>query len=189
MEKSMAFSDDRAQLQAPVTERDHADGAADARVTLVEYGDYECPYCGRAHPIIKEVQRRLGDRLRFVFRNFPLTEAHAHAQHAAEAAEAAASQGRFWAMHDSLLEHQRALADSHLLEYAKAIGLDVAQFQQALDSHVHARRVRADFLGGVRSGVNGTPTFFINDLRYDDGLDADSLVSALEAAMPVSHRR
>jgi len=185
----MASSDDRAQLQAPVTDRDHAKGPADARVTLVEYGDFECPHCGRAYAIIKDVQRRLGDRLRFVFRNFPLTEAHAHAQHAAEAAEAAASQGRFWAMHDSLFEHQRALADSYLLEYATAIGLDVAQFQQELVSHVHARRVRADFLGGVRSGVNGTPTFFINDFRYDDAWDADSLVGALEAAIPASRRR
>ena len=185
----MVFSDDRAQLQAPVTDRDHAQGASDAPVTLVEYGDYECPHCGRAFPIIKDAQRRLGGRLRFVFRHFPLTEAHAHAQHAAEAAEVAASQGRFWEMHDSLLEHQRALGDPHLLEYAKAIGLDVAGFQQELDSHVHARHVRADFLGGIRSGVNGTPTFFINDLRYDDAWDAASLVSALEAAIPAPHRR
>lgn len=185
----MAADDDRPLLRAPVTDRDHAQGAADAPITLVEYGDYECPHCGRAYPIIKDVQRRLGSRLRFVFRNFPLSEAHPHAQHAAEAAEAAGSQGQYWAMHDALYEHQRALGDTHLAEYAAAIGLDVTEFQQELASHVHARHVRADFLGGIRSGVNGTPTFFINDVRHDDAWDADTLVQALEAATAVPHRR
>jgi protein-disulfide isomerase len=185
----MAFDDDRARLHAPITDRDHAQGAPDAPITLMEYGDYECPHCGRAYPIVKEVQRRLGDRLRFVYRNFPLSEAHPHAEHAAEAAEAAAAQGKFWEMHDTLFEHQRALADTRLVEYAATIGLDVAQFQQELDSHVHARHVRADFLGGIRSGVNGTPTFFINDVRHDDAWDVDTLVQALEAAIPVPGRR
>jgi protein-disulfide isomerase len=184
----MAF-DDRARLQAPATDRDHAQGPPDAPVTLVEYGDYECPHCGRAYPIVKDVQRRMGNRLRFVYRNFPLSEAHPHAQHAAEAAEAAASQRKFWEMHDTLFEHQRALSDTRLLEYAGMIELDVAQFQQELGSHVHARRVRADFLGGIRSGVNGTPTFFINELRHDDAWDVDTLVRALEAAIPASFPR
>ena len=137
----MAADDDRPMLRAPLTDRDHAQGAADAPVTLIEYGDYECPHCGRAYPIIKDVQRRLGDRLRFVFRNFPLSEAHPHAEHAAEAAEAAASQGQYWAMHDALFEHQRALGDTHLVQYAAALGLDPAQFEQELASHVHARHV------------------------------------------------
>src|SRR5579862_4735515 len=106
--------DDRARLTLPVTSRDHADGAADAAVTLVEYGDFECPHCGRAYPIVKAVQRELGHRLRFVFRPFPLAESHPHAQHAAEAAEAAAAQGAFWPMHDALFEHQQALDDAHL---------------------------------------------------------------------------
>ena len=185
----MAASDDRALLRFPVTERDHAQGPPDAPVTLVEYGDYECPHCGRAYPIIKDVQLRLGERLRFVFRNFPLSEAHPHAEHAAEAAEAAGSQGKYWEMHDTLFEHQRALGDRQLVNYAAALDLDVARFEEALTSGVHARHVRADFLGGIRSGVNGTPTFFINDVRHDDDWDVDTLTAALELAIPASHRR
>src|SRR4051812_47478292 len=110
--------EDIARLTMPVGARDHAQGPADAPVTLVEYGDYECPHCGRAYPIIKEVQRRLGLKLRFIFRNFPLSESHPHAQQAAEAAEAAAAPGRFWEMHDMLYEHQQALDTSHLVGYA-----------------------------------------------------------------------
>lgn len=177
------MSDDaRATLTVPVTARDHAEGPAEASVTLLEYGDYECPHCGRAYPIVKEVQRRLGSRLRFVFRNFPLAELHRHAQHAAEAAEGAASQGRFWEMHDALFEHQHALDDRHLIGYAKALGLDESRFQEELGAHAHAPRVRADFLSGVRSGVNGTPTFFINGVRHDDAWDLETLLAALEAA-------
>jgi protein-disulfide isomerase len=185
----MAGSDDRALLRFPVSDRDHAQGPADAPVTLVEYGDYECPHCGRAYPIIKDVQQRLGKRLRFVFRNFPLTEAHPHAEHAAEAAEAAGSQGKYWEMHDTLFEHQHALGDTQLLNYAAILGLDAEPFREELTSHVHARHVRADFLGGIRSGVNGTPTFFINDVRHDDDWDAETLVRAIESAIPASHRR
>jgi len=185
----MAANDDRGLLRFPVTERDHAQGPPDAPVTLVEYGDYECPHCGRAYPIIKDVQLRLGDRLRFVFRNFPLSEAHPHAEHAAEAAEAAGSQGKYWEMHDTLFEHQHALGDRQLVNYAAALDLDVARFENELTSHVHARHVRADFLGGIRSGVNGTPTFFINDVRHDDDWDVETLTAALESAIPVPHRR
>lgn len=181
--------DERARLTLPVTDRDHAQGPADAPVTLVEYGDYECPHCGRAYPIVKDVQRRLGARLRFVFRNFPLAEAHPHAQHAAEAAEAAASQGGFWEMHDALFEHQQALDDRHLVGYAKALGLDESRFREELATHAHAHRVREDFVSGIRSGVNGTPTFFINGVRHDDSWDAETLVRALEAAAHVSPRR
>jgi protein-disulfide isomerase len=179
----MAVSDDRALLRHPVSDRDHAQGPADAPVTLVEYGDYECPHCGRAYAIIKDVQQRLGNRLRFVFRNFPLGEAHPQAQQAAEAADAAASQGKYWEMHDALFEHQRALDDEHLLRYAAAIGLDVDQFAHELSTHVHARHVRADFLGGIRSGVNGTPTFFINDVRHDGAWDVETLVRAIQSAI------
>jgi protein-disulfide isomerase len=171
-----------ARLTLPVGDRDHAQGAATAPVTLVEYGDYECPYCGRAYPIVQEVQRRLGDRLRFVFRNFPLTNAHPHAQHAAETAETAGAQGKFWEMHDTLFEHQRALDDPHLIQYAGQLGLDVAQFEQEMVEHVHAGRVREDFVSGVRSGVNGTPTFFINGLRHNDDYDVETLVTAIERA-------
>jgi protein-disulfide isomerase len=173
-----------ARLTLPVGERDHAQGPADAPVTLVEYGDYECPYCGEAYPIVKEVQRRLGDRLRFVFRNFPIANAHPHAEHAAEAAEAAAAQGEgaFWAMHDRLYEHQRALRDPDLERHAAALGLDVARFERELTGGRPHTRVRADFLSGVRSGVNGTPTFFINGVRHDDAFDLETLLAAVERA-------
>jgi protein-disulfide isomerase len=172
-----------AALTLPVSEdRDHIQGPAEAAVTLVEYGDYECPYCGAAYPIIKEVQERMGERLRFVFRNFPITTSHPHAEQAAEAAEAAAAQGRFWQMHDLLYENQRRLGDEDLRAYAGQLGLEVEPFDQELTEHVHAPRVREDFMSGVRSGVNGTPTFYINGLRYDDSYELDTLLAALERA-------
>ena len=171
-------------LTLPVSERDHARGPADAPITLVEYGDYECPTCGRAYPVVKEIQRRLGERLRFVFRNFPLTEVHPYAQHAAEAAEIAGAQGKFWQMHDLLYENQSALEDGQLRAYAESIGLDGAQFAQALAAHTAAARVREDFLSGVRSGVNGTPTFYINGIRHDYNYHLNVLLAALERAAP-----
>jgi protein-disulfide isomerase len=172
-----------AVLTLPVSdERDHVQGPADAPVTLVEYGDYECPYCGAAYPIIKEVQARMGERLRFVFRNFPITSSHPHAEQAAESAEAAAAQGRFWEMHDLLYENQKRLRDQDLHGYAKQLGLDVDRFDRELAEHVHAARVREDFMSGVRSGVNGTPTFYIDGVRYDDSYDLDTLLAALERA-------
>jgi protein-disulfide isomerase len=148
-------------------------------VTLLEYGDYECPYCGAAYSIIKDVQARMGDRLRFVFRNFPITTSHAHAEQAAEAAEAAGAQGRFWEMHDLLYENQKRLGDDDLRAYAQRIGLDLERFDKELAEHVHAPRVREDFMSGVRSGVNGTPTFFINGARYDGAYDVETLLAAL----------
>jgi protein-disulfide isomerase len=172
-----------AALTVPVSEqRDHVQGPVDAPVTLVEYGDYECPYCGAAYPIVKEVQARLGEKLRFVFRNFPITTSHPHAEQAAEAAEAAASQDRFWEMHDVLYENQKRVRDPDLRDYAEQLGLDLEKFDQDLAEHVHAARVREDFMSGVRSGVNGTPTFYINGARYDDSYEADSLLAALERA-------
>ena len=172
-----------AALTMPVTEdRDHIQGPADAPVTLVEYGDYECPYCGAAYPIVKEVQARIGERLRFVFRNFPITTSHPHAERAAEAAEAAAAQGSFWRMHDVLYENQKRLGDEDLRTYAQQVGLDLDVFDRELAEHVHAARVQEDFMSGVRSGVNGTPTFYVNGARYDDSYDLDTLLGALEAA-------
>jgi protein-disulfide isomerase len=168
----------------PVGPRDHQQGPETAPVTLVEYGDYECPYCGEAYPIVKEIQRRLGDQLRFVFRNFPLTQSHPHAEHAAEAAEAAGAQEKFWQMHDYLFEHQQALDDGHLVHYAVALQLDQERFVREMTAHVYANRVREDFLSGVRSGVNGTPTFFINGVRHDDSYELETLLAAIEAAMP-----
>jgi protein-disulfide isomerase len=172
-----------AALTMPVDEaRDHVQGPAEAAVTLVEYGDYECPYCGAAYPIIKEVQDRMGDRLRFVFRNFPITTSHPHAEQAAEAAEAAAIQGPFWQMHDLLYENQKHLRDQDLRDYAEKLGLDLESFDKELAQHVHAARVREDFMSGVRSGVNGTPTFYINGARHDDSYDVETLQAALERA-------
>ena len=179
----MALGQSRlARLQPPVSERDHVQGPANAPATLVEYGDFECPFCGRAHPIVKAVQARLGRRMRFVFRHFPLTEIHPHALPAAEAAEAAGAQERFWEMHDLLFENQPALDAPDLLRYARMLGLDVPRFVSEMAEHVHEPRVREDFMSGVRSGVNGTPTFFINGIRHDGPWDVDTLSDALMAA-------
>jgi protein-disulfide isomerase len=170
-------------LTPPVSERDHWLGPEDARVTLVEYGDYECPYCGEAYSIIKAVLQRLGEQVRFVFRDFPLSEAHPHARLAAYSAEAAGLQGRFWEMHDLLYEHQEALEPDDLIGYAELLGLDVERFDRDAGSREVAERVRADLLSGARSGVNGTPTFFINGQRYDGSWAARPLFAALEAAL------
>ena len=170
------------RLTVPVTSADHALGREDAPVTLVEYGDYECPYCGKAFPVVKEVRRRLGDRLRFVFRNFPINTIHEHAGVAAQAAEAAAAQGKFWEMHDLLYEHQHDLADADLHQYALKVGLEIYRFESDLSSERFSRRVREDFRGGIRSGVNATPTFFINGVRYDGEQTVEAMLAALETA-------
>ena len=175
-------TDLRPRLVLPVGERDHIQGPATAAVTLVEYGDYQCPYCLQAHPIMIDLQEHLGDRMRLVFRNFPLSTLHPHAQHAAEAAEAAGAQGKFWEMHDYLYEHQSHLDDAALLGYAAEIGLDVERFTRDLKGHEFAARVREDFQGGIRSGVNGTPTFFINGVRHDGPWDLETLTGAILAA-------
>jgi protein-disulfide isomerase len=169
-------------LTPPVHEKDHSQGPTDAPITLVEYGDYECPHCGHAYPIIKKVQEQMGSKLRFVFRNFPLSNAHQHAANAAEAAESAASQGKFWEMHDLLFENQHSLEDQSLKEYAQDLDLDAAKFNQDLAKHRYRERVQQDFSSGVRSGVNGTPTFFINGTRYDGPWNLQSLLRALKAA-------
>jgi protein-disulfide isomerase len=159
--------DGLARLSSPVGERDHAQGDEVAAVTLVEYGDYECPYCRAAVPIVQDLQQVMGDRLRFVFRHFPLTERHPHAQHAAEAAEAAAAQGQFFKMHFSLFEHQQALDDGHLKELAADLDLDTTRFSRELDARTYRGRVIEDFQSGRSSGVNGTPTFYLDGVRYD----------------------
>jgi protein-disulfide isomerase len=172
-----------AELTLPVdADRDHIQGPSEAPVTLVEYGDYECPYCGAAYPIVKQVQSRMGDRLRFVFRNFPITTSHPHAEQAAEAAEAAGAHGTFWEMHDLLYENQQHLEQSDLRRYAEQLGLDGREFDEELARHAHADRVREDFMSGVRSGVNGTPTFYINGVRHDDSYELETLLAALERA-------
>jgi protein-disulfide isomerase len=168
------------ELTVAVGENDHAAGSANAKVTLVEYGDYECPHCGRAYPVVKKIQETMGDKLQFVFRNFPLTQAHPNALHAAEAAEIAARQGKYWEMHDILFENQDALDDDSLTTYAEQIGLDVEKFMEDLQNDTFEEKVREDFMGGVESGVNGTPTFFINGARYNDAVDYETLLGVLE---------
>jgi protein-disulfide isomerase len=171
------------RLTIPVApDQDHVAGPASAPLTLVEYGDYQCPYCGAAYPEVKKVQKKLGARLRFVFRNFPITTAHQFAMRAAETAEAASAQGKFWEMHDFLYEHQGTLGDDQkALTYAKGLGLNVTQIAKELDKHTYVGRIEKDFMGGVRSGVNGTPTFFVNGVRFDGQPLAEDLVAALES--------
>ncbi len=172
-----------AQLALPVNDRDHSLGPSNARVMLVEYGDFECPHCGRAHPIVQGVRRFMGEQLRFVYRHFPLTEAHPHAQSAAEASESAGAQGRFWEMHDILFGNQHALEDEDLIMYAARIGVDAQRVAQELAAGTWTKKVRDDFRSGVRSGVNGTPTFFINGVRYDGNWgDAAEFVQVLTDA-------
>ncbi len=167
------------KLVLPVAKRDHIQGPIDAPMSLLEYGDYQCPYCGEAYPITKAVQEQLGDKLCFAFRNFPLVNSHPYAEHAAEAAEAAAAQGKFWPMHDLLFEHQDALDDESLAEYAATLGLDARRLIAEVLARVHTARIRDDFKSGARDGVNGTPTFFVNGMRYDGEPDVDALVAAL----------
>jgi len=152
----------------PVRDDDHVAGPENAAITLVAYCDFECPYCGRAYPIIKRLQARLGDRLRFVFRHFPLIHKHPFAQQNAKAAEAADAQGRFWAMHDLLFDHQDALEERDLSAYAGSLDLDVGRFERELVGRVHEERVNRDIRSGRRRRVTGTPTFFINGLHHAD---------------------
>jgi protein-disulfide isomerase len=170
-----------ATLTMPVSERDHMQGPADAPLTLVEYGDYQCPFCGAAYPVVKRVQKTLGKKLRFVFRNFPLTQAHPYALVAAEAAEAAALQGKFWEMHDQLFEQQTFLEPDIIPLWAKKIGLNLEKFGNDIKQGVVAKRIQEDRQSGIRSGVNGTPTFYINGSRYDGSPDVESLLAALAA--------
>lgn len=167
-------------LRVPVGPDDHVDGPLQAPLTLVEYGDYECPFCRQAYPEIKRIQRSLGEQMRFVFRHFPLHEAHPHALQAAEAAEAAGAQGQFWKMHDLLFENQHALSEPALLSYAEQLGLDLPSFTIQLQEHRFLPRIRRDFIGGVRSGVNGTPTFFISGLRHKGTATFDALMTAIQ---------
>jgi protein-disulfide isomerase len=172
-----------AMLKVAVTAEDHAQGPESAPVTLVEYGDYECPHCGHAYPIVKQIQKHFGKRLRFVFRNFPLSEMHPHAEGAAEAAEFAGAQGKFWEMHDLLFENQDRLDEALYLALAQELELPAGALRKALEVGTYRTRVRADFTGGVRSGVNGTPAFFVNGHRHDGPFEFEDLVLAIDEAM------
>jgi protein-disulfide isomerase len=174
-------------LKVPVGPQDHVLGNEHAPVTLVEYGDYECPHCGRAHPIVKEVLRRFGSEVRFVFRHFPLTQIHPFAESAAETAEFAGAHQRFWKMHDGLFENQFRLGLPLFFELTKLLGLSTSELQTALETGAYTPGVRSDFMGGIRSGVNGTPTFFINGHRHNGTYElADLILSIDNALMSVS---
>ena len=168
-----------AQLRVPVTSADHTAGRADAELILVEYGDYQCPFCGAAHVVVKQLQSDLGSNLLYVFRHFPLTEVHPYALPAAAAAEAAGSQMHFWDMHNRLFENQHRLDPESLLDHARALRLNVARFVSDAQSPSVQRRIAADIEGGARSGVNGTPTFFANGLRVEGGYSYEILLAAL----------
>lgn len=181
-----------AKLNAQVGPDDHYLGPADAAVVLVEYGDYECPHCGRAHAILQEVLGRLGDRVRYVFRNFPVGDVHPNANAAAEAAESVAARGgngAFWDMHDMLFENQDALSIDDLLGYADAAGVDVDGVAEDLSAGARRRRVEADVASGMRSGVDGTPAFFVNGSRFmGDWSDASAFAAALEGSTYAARR-
>jgi protein-disulfide isomerase len=170
------------QLTRPVDADDHIRGNAAATVTLVEYGDYACPACRDAEWIVKAILQVMRGKVRFVFRHFPLRQAHPQAQHAAEAGEAADAQSKFWDMHDYLFERQRNLGDAELLLYGAEIGLNTDRYYDELMREVYAGRVNADLISGIRSGVTDTPTFFINGTRYDGPLHFETLLAAVQAA-------
>ena len=168
-------------LRVPVTDRDHALGPPDAPILLVMYGDYECPYTALAHEFLGELRQSLGERLRIVCRNFPLTDIHPHALPAAEAAETAGAQGRFWEMHDQLFRHQNALDDASLVRHASRVGLDPTGFAAELKAHRHLDRVRKDLRSGQESGVRSTPTFFVNGRRHREKFNLQALVEEIYA--------
>jgi len=177
-------------LTPRVSARDHIEGNEDAVVTLVEYADYQCPYCGAAHPVIKRLQESLGKKLRFVFRNFPLTRIHSYALVAAQAAEAAALQGKFWEMHDLIFENQNQLEPEVLPVWAQEIGLNADQFAKAFSDGSVTKRIEEDYASGLASGIKGTPGYFINGMRYEEGEDDyDSLHTVLLNAAAAAERQ
>lgn len=178
----MSQARDNDRLTLPVTQRDRLQGLIHAPVTLVKYGGYQCPHSGQAYIIVKEIQRQCGDQLCFVFRHFPLTAIHSQAQKAAEAAEVAAAQGKFWEMHDILFEHQQALDNGSLVEYAVMLSLDISRFLREMSGCVYAERVHEDLKSGVSSGVVFTPTFFINGVRYQRSCDLQGLLEVIAQA-------
>jgi protein-disulfide isomerase len=169
-------------LAVLVSQQDHVQGPATAAVTLVQYGDYECPYTRLSTHVVQEIQSQLGEHLRFVFRNFPLIDIHPHALHAALAADAAAAQDMFWAMHDALFHHQHALEDADLEQVAATVGLRIPEYRRAMAERSGIARIEADVAGGERSGVEGTPTFFINGVLYAGDWQHHALLAALQAA-------
>jgi protein-disulfide isomerase len=174
------------RLVVPVSERDHSQGPATAAVILVQYGDYECPYTRLSTTVVRAIQQQLGDQLRFVFRNFPLNEIHPYALHAALAAEAAAMQGKFWEMHDYIFHHQHTLEDADLARFAETLGLDLQQYARDMAQQRFLPHIEEDVESGERSGVQGTPTFFIDGIMYRGSWEHDALLAALQAASQAS---
>lgn len=175
------------ELTVPITTDDHSQGEVDAKCTLVEYGDYQCSYCGQAAPVIRRLQDYFGTDMRFVFRNFPLRELHPNAVHAAEAAEFAAANGKFWEMHDLLYQNQSSLEDDALLAFAVRLDLTGDKLGEVLRLEAYLPRIKSDFSGGVRSGVNGTPTFFLNGWRHDGEFDYETLADAVQQQIEANH--
>jgi protein-disulfide isomerase len=178
--------DESPTLTMVVSERDHIEGSLNAPLTLVEYGDYQCPYCGMAYPVVKALQKTLGKKLRFVFRNFPLAQIHPYAMAAAEAAEGAALLDKFWPMHDLIYENQAALSAEALVEWAKKLGITLPAFKKVLGSPEIPKRLKEDRTSGIRSGVNGTPTFYINGKRFDAQPSYESLLAVLQNELTLS---
>jgi protein-disulfide isomerase len=171
------------KLSIAISAEDHIQGDLTAECILVEYGDYQCPSCGQAYPVVKKLQKHFGKRLSLVFRNFPLTQIHPWAEPAAEVAEFAGAQGKFWEMHDLLFENQQELSNALFLELADTLDLSPSKLQAAVAEQTHRARVRADFAGGIRSGVNGTPTFFVNGERHNGPSEFGSLSEAIERVL------
>lgn len=175
------MTDNKNDLTVPVSKDDHIQGNINAPIVLVEYGDFECVHCGRAYLIIKKIQKHLGKNLAFVYRSFPLTEIHPHAEHAAEAAEIADAANKFWEYHDVLFKHQDALNDSSLSSYAYDLGIDSDDFLHGLEGEEYKDKVQQVFMAGVESGVNGTPTFFVNGSRYDGDWEYEPFMEYLSS--------
>ena len=171
-------------LRSPVSKDDHMQGNPEAPIELLEYGDYQCPYCGRAYPIIKKLQGELGDKMNFVFRNFPLTTVHPQAMLAAMASEAAALQGIYWPMHDILFENQRRLNKSAIIGFAKDLSLDPDKFGTDIEDEQIQKAIELQFYGGMRSGVNATPGFFINGEKLNTGWEGDDLLKFIQQTFP-----
>jgi protein-disulfide isomerase len=169
------------QLAEAINRHDHIRGPRTA-ITLVEYGDFECPSCGEAHWLVQAIEQEMRHRIRFAFRHFPLINIHPHAEHASEAAEVAGSLGQFWEMHDMLFENQQELGDDDLSAYATALGFDGASFLNEVISGAYARYIQEDIASGIRSEVAGTPTFYINGWRYDGELDLETMLATIESA-------
>ncbi len=168
------------KLTPPLNKKDHIQGSPNALIELVEFGDYQCPHCGIAYRIIKEIQKALDNKLKFIFRNFPLSEAHPYALPAAIAAEAAGKQNQFWEMHDIIYENQLALSEVAFFKFAKVLGLSIPAFEKDLQDESLVKKIEADFESGIKSGVNGTPSFFINGYKYEGSYDFESLLQGIQ---------